>query len=88
MNPDVSAMWSQFTGATARAVAGAQGTTGAGSPLFAELQSIQNAMTDTRTRLYQSNIEKYYADGSEGEELSLQSAGGSVETTHCRRRTV
>lgn len=62
MNPDVSAMWSQFTGATARAVAGAQGTTGAGSPLFAELQSIQNAMTDTRTRLYQSNIEKYYAD--------------------------
>jgi hypothetical protein len=46
----------------ARAVTGAQGTTGAGSPLFAELTSIQNAMTDARTRLYQGNIEKYYTD--------------------------
>jgi hypothetical protein len=45
-----------------RAIAGAQGTTGAGSPLLAELQAIQAAQTDARTRLYEGNIEKYYAD--------------------------
>jgi hypothetical protein len=45
-----------------RAITGAQGTTGAGSPLLAELQHIQAATTDARTRLYQGNIEKYYAD--------------------------
>jgi hypothetical protein len=47
---------------TVRAIAGAQGTTGVGSPLFAELQTIQAAMTDARTKLYQGNINKYYAD--------------------------
>ena len=46
----------------ARAITGAQGRTGAGSPLFAELATIQSAVTDARTRLYQGNIEKYYSD--------------------------
>lgn len=45
-----------------RAITGAQGTTGAGSPLLAELQAIQSAQTEARTRLYEGNIEKYYAD--------------------------
>jgi hypothetical protein len=45
-----------------RAIAGAQGTTGAGSPLLAELNAIQTGTTEARTRIYQGNIEKYYAD--------------------------
>jgi hypothetical protein len=45
-----------------RAITGAQGTTGAGSPLLAELQAIQAAQTDARARLYEGNIEKFYAD--------------------------
>jgi hypothetical protein len=46
----------------ARAVTGAQGTTGAGSPLLAELESIQAAQTEALQRLYEGNIEKFYAD--------------------------
>ena len=45
-----------------RAATGAQGTTGAGSPLISELNNIQNAQTDARTRIYQGNLEKYYAN--------------------------
>ena len=45
----------------ARAITGAQGRTGAGSPLFAEIQSIQSAVTYARNRLYQGSIEKYYS---------------------------
>ena len=44
---------------SARAITGAQGRTGAGSPLFAELQSIQTFVTDARKAGYAGNIKKY-----------------------------
>lgn len=46
----------------ARAVAGAQGRTGAGSPLLAELASVQNAVTDARSALYEGNVAKFESD--------------------------
>ena len=45
----------------ARAITGAQGRTGEGSPLFAELAIIQAAVTDARTARYEGNVEKYQA---------------------------
>jgi hypothetical protein len=70
----------------ARAVTGAQGRTGAGSPLLAELSSIQAASTDARNRLYQGNIEKFGFDqrakknlyGGAGDILEALLAGSSI----------
>jgi hypothetical protein len=43
------------------AITGTQGRTGAGSPLLAELATIQAAVTDSRTARYEGNVEKYQA---------------------------
>ena len=44
---------------SARAITGAQGRTGEGSPLFAELQNLQAFVTEARTARYAGNVKKY-----------------------------
>ena len=45
----------------ARAIQGAQGTTGEGSPLLSELQILQAATQDMKSQLYAGNTNEYYA---------------------------
>lgn len=46
---------------TARAITGAQGTTGEGSPALAEWALLQAANTDAKTRIYEGNVREYHA---------------------------
>ena len=59
-----------------RAATGAQGRTGAGSPLLAELSSIQEASNDARNEIYKGNIAQFQAN--QRAKKSLYSAGGSI----------